>query len=70
MKIVILDGYTENPGDLSWGGFEELGETIVYDRTPAAMAVERMGDARAVLTNKTVISEEMIEVDVVGSAAL
>lgn len=61
MKIVILDGYTENPGDLSWGGFEELGETIVYDRTPAALAAERMKGAQAVLTNKTVISEEMID---------
>lgn len=60
MKIVILDGYTENPGDLSWGGFEELGETIVYDRTPAALAAKRIGDAQAVLTNKTVISEEIM----------
>ena len=34
MKIVVLDGYTENPGDLSWGGFEAIGETVVYDRTP------------------------------------
>ncbi|HQD49618.1 MAG TPA: D-2-hydroxyacid dehydrogenase, partial [Defluviitaleaceae bacterium] len=34
MKIVILDGYTENPGDLSWEGFEKLGELTVYDRTP------------------------------------
>lgn len=34
MKIVILDGYTENPGDLSWEGFEALGELTVYDRTP------------------------------------
>ena len=34
MKIVVLDGHTENPGDLSWSGFEELGELTVYDRTP------------------------------------
>lgn len=34
MKIVILDGYTENPGDLSWEGFENLGDLTVYDRTP------------------------------------
>ena len=34
MKIVILDGYTLNPGDLSWDGFKELGEVTVYDRTP------------------------------------
>ena len=36
MKIVILDGYTENPGDLSWNGFEALGEVTVYDRTDRA----------------------------------
>ena len=36
MKIVILDGYTENPGDLSWNGFEALGEVTVYDRTPVS----------------------------------
>lgn len=34
MKIVVLDGYTENPGDLSWDGFRQFGEVIVYDRTP------------------------------------
>lgn len=58
MKIVILDGYTENPGDLSWKGFEELGETIVYDRTPADQIIARIGDADIVITNKTPISEE------------
>ena len=58
MKIVILDGYTENPGDLSWEGFEALGETVVYDRTPADQIIARIGDADAVITNKTPISEE------------
>ena len=53
MKIVILDGYTENPGDLSWEAFEALGEVTVYDRTPKEMIVERIGDAQAVITNKT-----------------
>lgn len=53
MKIVILDGYTENPGDLSWEGFEALGELAVYDRTPADKIVERIGDAEAVVINKT-----------------
>mgnify|MGYP000780964432 CR=1 FL=1 len=38
MKIVILDGYTENPGDLSWEGFAALGELTVYERTAAAMS--------------------------------
>lgn len=60
MKIVILDGYTENPGDLSWEGFEALGETVVYDRTPADQIVARIGDADAVITNKTPISEETL----------
>lgn len=61
MKIVILDGYTENPGDLSWQGIEELGELTVYDRTPAENIIERIGDAQAVYTNKTPISAQTIE---------
>ncbi len=55
MKIVIMDGYTLNPGDLSWAGFEALGDVTVYDRTPADRVVERIGDAPVVLTNKTPI---------------
>lgn len=61
MKIVILDGYTLNPGDLSWRGFEELGEVTVYERTPNEMIVERIGDARIVITNKTPITREVME---------
>jgi len=60
MKIVILDGYTENPGDLSWEGLEALGELTVYDRTPPAEIVPRIGDAEIVLTNKTPITEEIL----------
>lgn len=60
MKIVILDGYTENPGDLSWEGFEKLGEVKVYDRTPADEIVSRIGDAEVIYTNKTPISAETI----------
>lgn len=60
MKIVILDGYTENPGDLSWEGFEEFGSLTVYDRTPASEIVERIGDAEVVYTNKTPITKETI----------
>lgn len=52
-KIVILDGYTENPGDLSWEGFEKLGDVTVYDRTPKDKIVERIDDANIVYTNKT-----------------
>lgn len=60
MKIVILDGYTENPGDLSWDGFKKHGEVTVYDRTPMDKIVERIGDAQAVITNKTPISKETL----------
>lgn len=58
MKIVILDGYTENPGDLRWEGFEKLGELTVYDRTPAEEIAARIGDAEAVIINKTPLSAE------------
>ena len=61
MKIVILDGYTENPGDLSWDGFRRFGEVTVYDRTPAEQTVERIGDADIVYTNKTPITKEVLE---------
>lgn len=53
MKIVVLDGYTLNPGDLSWEGVEKLAEVTVYDRTPADQIVERAQDADIVFTNKT-----------------
>lgn len=59
MKIVILDGYTENPGDLSWAPLEALGKLTVYDRTNVKDETEiirRIGDAEIVLTNKTPIS--------------
>ncbi len=58
MKIVILDGYTENPGDLSWDGFAALGELTVYDHTPADDIAARIGDAQIVITNKTPISAQ------------
>ena len=64
MKIVVLDGYTENPGDLSWGGLEALGEVTVYDRTSYAespLIAERIGDAEIVVMNKTPISKETID---------
>lgn len=60
MKIVVLDGYTENPGDLSWSELEALGELTVYDRTAAAQIVDRIGDAEIVVINKTPISRETI----------
>lgn len=61
MQIVVLDGYTENPGDLSWEAFEVLGELTVYDRTPAEQIVERIGNAEAVIVNKTPITAEIME---------
>lgn len=64
MKIVILDGYTENPGDLSWEGFERLGELTVYERTPVQDKQEiqnRIGNAEIVITNKTPLTREIIE---------
>ena len=60
MKIVVLDGYTENPGDLSWEKLETLGELTVYDRTPADEIISRAQDAEIVITNKTVLTEEIL----------
>jgi glycerate dehydrogenase len=61
MKIVILDGYTENPGDLSWDELKKLGELAVYDRTPPEKIIERIGGAEAVIVNKTPVTKETLE---------
>ena len=61
MKIVILDGHSANPGDLSWKALEEFGELTVYDRTSKAEIVERTKDANAILTNKVALREEVLE---------
>ena len=64
MKIVVLDGYTENPGDLSWDGLAALGELTVYDRTPlsdTAEIIRRIGDAEVVFTNKTPLTREVLD---------
>lgn len=60
MKIVILDGYTENPGDLSWDGFARLGTLTLYDRTVESAVVSRIGDAEIVYTNKTPITAKTL----------
>lgn len=60
MKIVVLDGYTENPGDLSWDALGGLGALTVYDRTAPAEIVARVGDAEIVLVNKTPMTCETI----------
>ena len=64
MKIVVLDGYTENPGDLSWDGLKALGEMEVYDRTSLTdpeEAVARIGDAEVAVTNKTPVTKEVFD---------
>lgn len=63
MKIVILDGYTENPGDLTWESFEALGEVSCYERTDAKQVAERIKGAEIVITNKTAITAEMMDAD-------
>lgn len=60
IKIVILDGFTINPGDLSWNGLKQFGEVIVYDRTANDQVIERIGDADAVLLSKVNITEEVL----------
>ena len=60
-KIVVLDGYTLNPGDLSWSELEKMGSVSVYDRTGKEDVVKRIGDCDIVLTNKTLITREIIE---------
>ena len=64
MKIVVLDGYTENPGDLSWEALGALGELTVYDRTSLTdqqEVIDRIGDAEIVITNKTPISKTVFD---------
>ena len=64
MKIVILDGYCENPGDLSWDALAALGELTVYDRTDVdddALIARRIGDAEIVITNKTPVRRAVFE---------
>ncbi|MBN2312476.1 MAG: D-2-hydroxyacid dehydrogenase [Sedimentisphaerales bacterium] len=60
MKIAVLDGYTLNPGDLSWDSLEALGECIIHDRSAPEQVVPRANGAEIVLTNKTVLSAESI----------
>ncbi len=60
MKIVVLDGYALNPGDLSWGELESLGDCQVYDRTPVGQVLERAAGAQVVLTNKTLLMADTL----------
>lgn len=61
MKIVVLDGYGVNPGDLSWEKLEQLGDLTVFDRTAPEEVVERTQNAEVVLTNKVVLSADVLE---------
>lgn len=63
MKIVVLDGYTENPGDLSWEGLDAMGEVTVYDRTSGgeAQVIERIKDAESIYTNKTPVTRAVLD---------
>jgi len=60
MEIVVLDGYTLNPGDLSWKRIENLGNCTIYDRTPSELTIERAQKANAVFTNKVIFNKEVI----------
>ena len=61
MKIVVLDGYGANPGDLSWERLYELGEVSIYDRTSPEEVVGRAKDAEALFTNKVVIDKQVMD---------
>ena len=61
MKIVVLDGYTANPGDISWESWNCLGEVTVYDRTAPSELLGRAEGADAILTNKVIISKETMQ---------
>lgn len=61
MKIVVLDGYAANPGDLSWERLEALGQCVVYPRTSANELLERAADSEILLTNKVIINKEAME---------
>lgn len=60
MKIVVLDGYALNPGDLSWDPIKELGDVEIYHRTPDDLIIERARGAEILLTNKTPLTRETL----------
>ena len=71
MKIIILDGFAANPGDLSWEGIKALGECVIYDRTAPEEVLERAAGAEAILTNKVVITaEHMIQLQLKNGVLL
>ena len=61
MKLVMLDGFTTNPGDLSWDFLNDFADTTIYDRTPSDKVIERCIDADIIVTNKTPLTKEIID---------
>ena len=61
MRIVVLDGYGLNPGDLSWDAMKELGDLTVYDRTSPCELLQRAAEADVLITNKTVITKDDLQ---------
>jgi glycerate dehydrogenase len=61
MKIVVLDGYVLNPGDLSWEGIKKMGDCTIYDRTLPELTLERAKEAQVLITNKVVLNQEVID---------
>lgn len=61
MKLVVLDGYTLNPGDLSWDGMKQFGDLEVHERTPESRILERCKDAEIIFTNKTPLKEQVLD---------
>lgn len=61
MKIVVLDGYALNPGDLSWKNLQEIGDCVIYDRTNPTELLERSNDAEVLITNKVIINRTIID---------
>lgn len=61
MKLVVLDGYTLNPGDLSWDGMKQFGDLEVHERTPESKILERCKDAEIIFTNKTPLKEQVLD---------
>ena len=60
MKIVVLDGYVLNPGDLSWDGIKKLGDCTIYDRTAPELTIDRAKEAEVAITNKVVFDKNVI----------
>lgn len=61
MKIVVLDGFALNPGDLEWDSFKQLGDVTIYDRTPEELVIDRSKEADVLITNKTLLGDTVFE---------